>query len=360
MVDVNVISSWDRPCGIADTTKILTDHLNHFTNINLKICPISNPESKNPLDFIKIIKKIKNNQITHIQYQPALFGSIPFPYASEHNYYSLIVFLLKHWKKNKIITTVHEIGLNFPRYKIIIRNLDKSDRIIVHNQRMASILEKEGINGNKIVNIPLGTFSNEVLNPIKCKEKLGFNNKTLITIFGFLSPNKGHELVMDVIPDLNPDILLLIAGGAMTEDQKHYETFLKEKVELLGLEERVIFLDFVEDNQLPALCSATDLFIYPYKWIVASAAINMALSYKKPTLTSDIGYFKDIKNDFQCIELFEKENKEDLREKIVDILDNSQKQKFLKERCEEFNVKTSWGSVSERTKRLYEGLSDLS
>ena len=83
---------------------------------------------------------------------------------------------------------------------------------------------------------------------------------------------------------------------------------MENQVLSLGLENRVKFFNFVDKKDLPVIASATDLFIYPYRWIVASAALSLGLSYRVPTITSDLSYFKEIKDRYDCIELFETGN----------------------------------------------------
>ena len=178
----------------------------------------------------------------------------------------------------------------------------------------------------------------------------------VITIFGFVSPNKGHDLIIEILPKLDEDIVLFVAGGARTRDQEKYKKSLENQVSSLGLENRVKFFNFVDKKDLPIVASATDLFIYPYRWIVASAALSLGLSYRVPTITSDLSYFKEIKDRYDCIELFENGNKQDLFNKIKHLLKDKERQDYLKKKCEEFYDETSWRSVAIKTSNIYSEL----
>lgn len=350
-INVNIITSQNINCGIADTSEQLVKELNNCENIKIKVIPITNTLSKNPYYFIKLLKGIKKNQITHIQYQPALFGLLPIPLL-EVNYIPLVITILK-LRGNKIITTIHEAGLNSRINNNILKFLNLSDKIIVHNNKMIEILNKNGIDEKKMVEIPLGTSKAHILDKNRCKSKLNVLDKKIITIFGFISKNKGHDLIIEILPKLEPNTILFVAGGARTPDQEKYKESLINKVKSLGLETRVRFLDFVDTKDLPIIASASDMFIYPYRWIVASAALSLSLSYRIPTITSDLSYFKGIKDKYDCIELFENGNKEELLVKINELMNNKERQNYLMKRCEEFYDKTSWKAVAKETNHIY-------
>ena len=109
-------------------------------------------------------------------------------------------------------------------------------------------------------------------------------------------------------------------------------------------------------DHLPVIASATDLFVYPYKWIVASAALSLGLSYRVPTISSDLSYFKEIQDKYDCIELFKTGNKQDLLIKIRQLLVDLDRQAYLKKKCEEFYYDTSWRSVAKKTNTIYSEL----
>jgi glycosyltransferase involved in cell wall biosynthesis len=350
-INVNIITSQNINCGIADTSEQLVNELHKCEDIKIKVIPITNTQSKNPFYFIKLLNGIKKDQITHIQYQPALFGLLPIPLV-EVNYIPLVITILK-LRRNSIITTIHEAGLNSRINRFILKFLNLSDKIIVHNNKMIEILNKEGIDRDKMVEIPLGTSKAHILDKNESKTKLHVLDKKIITIFGFISKNKGHDLIIEILPKLDKNTILFVAGGARTPDQEKYKETLKNKVKSLGLESRVKFLDFVDKKDLPVIASATDLFIYPYRWIVASAALSLGLSYRIPTITSDLSYFKGIKDKYDCIELFENGNKQELLIKIKELMSNEERQNYLKKRCEEFYNKTSWKAVALETESIY-------
>ena len=351
MIKINFITSWNTECGIAETSKFLVNELEKHEDIQTSICPVKKSGTRNPFYYIKLLKNVRKNQITHIQYHGDLFS--PFIPGFSLGYFPMVIFLLKFWRKNKIITTVHEIDPNSMLDKLNIKFLNLSNKLIAHNRNTINSMEKNGIKNNKLFLIPLGTSESKILDKTFCKNNLGLPDRKILTIFGFIGLNKGHDLIIDILQDLDEDCILIIAGTSSNREQIEYMHLLKNKISSSGLQDRVKFLGFVDEKKLPVVANATDIFLYPYRWIVASAALNIALSYQIPTITSDLDYFMEIKKEYNCITIFKSENKQDLLEKIQDLLSSDEKQKHLKEKCMYFNKKTSWKSIGSKTKELY-------
>ena len=110
MIKINFITSWNTECGIAETTRFLVTELKKENDIQINICPVKKSGVRNPFYYIKMLKNVRKNQITHIQYHGDLFS--PFIPGFSLGYFPMVIFLLKFWRKNKIITTVHEIDPN--------------------------------------------------------------------------------------------------------------------------------------------------------------------------------------------------------------------------------------------------------
>jgi len=349
-----MISSWNIKCGIADYSRHLIDELIKYKEIFVDVQPIKETNTKNPLYFFNLVKNINKHEITHIQYQAGLFGNFPLPLIGL-NYFPLLISLLKFWKRNKLVTTVHEVGLKDHSITdwILLKFLNLSDRLIVLNPELIGLLEEKGMNSHKLIHIPHGTSEVKILDKKECKERLGVSDKNIITIFGFVGKLKGHDLAIDILPGLNKNFILVIAGGTRIEEHEVYLNFLKNKVAEMKLEDRVKFLGYIKEDDLTLIGNATDIFLFPYRWITTSGALNFALSYETPTITSDLNYFKDIKEKYDCIEIFKCDDKDDLCIKLEEIIKDEKKQDYLKNKCSEYIEKNSIHVASKLTKNLY-------
>lgn len=318
-IRIDLVTTWGIKCGIAEYSKFLKNEIDKFNYLRMRICPIKKPSSINPLYFIKLIKRIKNSQIVHIQYQPGMFGHMPIPHFS-FSYFPLLISILRLWKKNRIITTIHEFSLNSSIDRLMLKFLNFSNKLVVHTEKLKELLINNKISKDKIAIIPNGTIKGKILDKEECKKKLGVSNKKVLTIFGFIHKNKGCDLLIDILPKIDKNVVLLIAGAPHPQVKKDYYISLIKKVSNLNLQNRVRFLDFVKEEELPIVFNATDIAIFPYRWIIVSRALHIALSYRIPVIASDLDYFREIKSKYDCIELFRKNNKQDLCEKIQKLL----------------------------------------
>jgi len=354
-IRIDLVTTWGIKCGIAEYSKFLKNEIDKFNYLRMRICPIKKPNSINPFCFIKLIRGVKNSQIVHIQYQPGIFGRIPIPHFS-FNYFPLLIFILRLWKKkkkNRIIITIHEFSLNSSMDRLMLKFLNFSNKLVVHTEKLKELLVKNRISKDKITIIPLGTTRCKILDKEECKEKLGVLNKKVLIIFGFIHKNKGFDSLIDILPKIDENVVLLVAGAPHPQVKKDYYISLRKKVSTLNLQDRVRFLGFIKEEELPIVFNATDIAIFPYRWIITSGALHIALSYRIPVIASDLDYFREIKCKYDCIELFRKNNKQDLCEKIQKLLISEKRQKYLKKRCEKFYEKTNWEAMAEKTVRLY-------
>jgi len=90
------------------------------------------------------------------------------------------------------------------------------------------------------------------------RRRYGLGQEPFILTVGTLQPRKNHLRLVQAFARLEGGYRLVISGGPGWD----YEAVPAE-VARLGLEKRVVFPGFVADEDLPALYSAADLFVYP-------------------------------------------------------------------------------------------------
>ena len=72
-----------------------------------------------------------------------------------------------------------------------------------------------------------------------------------------------------------------------------------------------------------------------------------------PTIASDLTAFREVYNEFACLELFDSEDPRDLFEKIQVLLSNQQLRDLLKAKCEDMWNATKWSSIAEKHLEIY-------
>jgi glycosyltransferase involved in cell wall biosynthesis len=90
------------------------------------------------------------------------------------------------------------------------------------------------------------------------RQKYGLGERPFILSVGTIQPRKNYQRLIQAFATLDPTLALVIIGSKGWK----YEAVFSE-VAKRGLDQRVHFLGFVADADLPALYSTASLFVYP-------------------------------------------------------------------------------------------------
>jgi glycosyltransferase involved in cell wall biosynthesis len=353
-IRVHFISTWNVKCGIAEYSKFLVDAINQIGIVKVNVVAIVKATKRNPRDFLHYLQLVlntgRNCDVVHIQYQPSffIFSRIRL------DYFPMMIWILQKTGKTKIVVTVHELGNSRGlAARRDMRFLRMVDLLIVHSSEHRQVLIQSGLKEERIVQIPHGTMDGQILDKTECKEKLGLTGKKVLVVFGFINPFKGYDLAIQALPYLPKDTVLLVSGSAFIQRQSEYLKQLKTMAAALCVEERVKFLDYVPNEGIPLIMNASDIAIFPYRDIEVSGALNMALGHKVATITSDLPYFKEIKQTYDCIEIFRRGDYQELAQVIISLLSDNDRINYLSKRCDGFIESTNWDTVASRTVDSY-------
>ncbi len=109
---------------------------------------------------------------------------------------------------------------------------------------------------------------------------------------GTLEPRKNLVLLLEALatmPDVPP---LVIAGKRGWLYQPIFDT-----LDRLALHNRVLFLDFVAEDDLPALYNLADVFVYPSLYEGFGLPVLEALACGTPTVTSAVASLPEVANN---------------------------------------------------------------
>jgi glycosyltransferase involved in cell wall biosynthesis len=286
----------------------------------------------------------------------------------------IIPFLiwLKLFGKAKVVITMHDSSrksdaknlgwkaIGFYYYYQLIAPFLKhfSDRMIFHSEFGKNIAVKEWrFNKNKIDVIPLGSpMSGKQLDKNACKKKLGYANKKILLILGYIKEARDYETVIRAMKDLDKNVILLIAGEVQLKKHQVIYDKIVEDIKKFKLGERVKLLGFVEEKDMPALLNATDIGIIPYSRTFGdftSATTAIQLAYNVPILATNLAPFEDFKERKKCIETYDRNSVADLVEKIKGILYNKQKTEALIKQSKLYWKDTNWDAIGRKTKDFY-------
>ena len=158
----------------------------------------------------------------------------------------------------------------------VYRHVDKVFYVGTHNKEY---FIKHKINDSQLIYAPHAIDNFRFSDPtgeklkraLKLRKKLGFHNSDLVLLFaGKLEPRKNPSFLIELMNALESDnIKLLIVGSGPLESN------LKQELNNCN---RVFFLDFQNQSQMPILYRLADFYILPSVSETWGLAINEALA----------------------------------------------------------------------------------
>jgi glycosyltransferase involved in cell wall biosynthesis len=113
---------------------------------------------------------------------------------------------------------------------------------------------------------------------------------------------------------------------------------------------------FILDEQMADFFTSVDIAAFPYSRCTATGALHLAAAHESVILASDIEIFRELKRDYNCLEIFDLSDLDDLVTKIEDLLHNDHKREELVSGCRKLVTETSWSAVALKTYAIYQQL----
>jgi len=319
-----------RQCGIATFTEDLTNaidqmfgpsvkskivamnltEVSHFPYPDKVILQISQPREEDYINAANKLNQLKEVKLVNIQHEFGIFGG---------EYGSHLLLFLKKLQKPVVITFHTVLPAPDERMLNTVQAIMKySKGIVVMTHSSKEILEKDyGLNPDRIQVIPHGIHHVSYRTSKNAKSALGFSGKLILSTFGFLSPGKGVEYVIEAMPSVVekfPNVQFLIAGvthpTVLEQEGETYRNFLTKKVHQLDLSNYVSFYNtYFDINKLLQFLEATDVYLSPslspnqtvsgtlsYALGSGRPAISTAFTQAKEDITDKVGILVDFKN----------------------------------------------------------------
>lgn len=363
---VDMITTWNNKCGIAEYTRFLYEELkdeiefNIYPNYGVNLVKRDEPYVKKRLwhscfegninDLIYELKK-STSRIIHIQFN--------FGFFKIDDIKSIIESLSP---RKKIIITYHSTrDAEINGKKVSLRKINDSlNKVIniVHQEQDKVLLESFGINSENIKVIHHGQIEYEDRDRKEVREKLGINNRSLILgSYGFLLPQKGIKeniLAVKKLKEIYPDVLYILTC-ALHENNVSEKYYLecKKIVKENDLEENVVFVtEFLPNDEAMVLLQACDVLLMTYLPTneSASGAIRFCLAALRPIVTTKQSIFEEFED---CVYQIEN-NSVDLLVKAVNHLNkNVDEKKMYIDNMRNKIEQTSWKNAAIKHLDLY-------
>ena len=225
--------------------------------------------------------------------------------------------------------------------------LEYTDKLIVLSDIVArSAVRYKAYNPNKLIKLfhPLYEVSEvKTDKQILCKQ-LDIKPLKTIMFFGYIKLYKGLDVFLKAIPLVHQDyrdVQFLVAGEIYRNDKIYKEIIRKYPDEI----NFVLHDKFIPNTDIDKYFSIADVIVVPYRSATQSGIVQLAYSYKKPVIVSNVEGLKDMVIDNQTGLVFEQNNHNLLAEKILEFLKSTNN--FAKY-IEEYNDKYSWKNFTDK------------
>lgn len=212
----------------------------------------------------------------------------------------LLTFL--RWRNTRIVWTVHNLTpherhlplgellfpLWFPRLCTHVIALTK-------NGLAAALAMYPALRNKAAAVIPHGHYRDAYASALprsKCRDQLGLKHQFTFLFFGNIRPYKNVPLLLEAFRQLpQQDVQLVIAGqpGHMMETD--------ELQQLAAADPRIrLSLKFVPDDKVPLYVGACDVVVLPFRSVLNSGSVFLALSFNRAVLAPNLGALPEIQS----------------------------------------------------------------
>ncbi|MCD2205023.1 glycosyltransferase [Halobacterium sp. KA-6] len=356
-IKVAMVTPWNRKGGIANYSARLVEEL-RANGTTVEPVPILNPETTNPFAFADIIERIPDDaDVVHVQFEAGLFGQLGMSGIGAPWFLCQL-----RSDPRQVVTTLHEVHAAHSHRGVVgdylLRGRDTviescalraSEEIVVHTRNAERILRNRHGPEIDVKRHLLPAERGKNPTPAEeAKERLGLSGPVLLTL-GWIEPKKRFEDVIRALPDI-PDVTYFVVGDPHPGDEDAFENALK-LAERLGVRDRVVRHEYVTDEDFDDVYGAANAVVLPYRRVSVSIAVNEALSYGVPIVTSSLPYFEELRDRYGCILTYETQS--ELRSALEDSLFDAQRQSELHRRADKYVREVNWNSFALWTQDLY-------
>ncbi len=210
-------------------------------------------------------------------------------------------------------------------HAIVALNLKLVDGIICGNKKAEEIVKRFNKKTRTTV-CPLSGVDIQKFRPgisSDWKEKLGLSGKKVLLFCGALDKRKGIEVLLGALALISDKSVYAIIVGTGAQKEK-----LVSLASELSIKERVVFLDWMRNEELPGLLNAADVFVYPSRPLGGweeqfGYAMAEASACGIPIVATRSGSIGEVVVDGKSGILVEPNNSEQLADAIGKILSNN-------------------------------------
>jgi len=200
---------------------------------------------------------------------------------------------------------------------------------------------------------------------LNAKKKFGVDGSKVILSIGGIEPRKNtittlraFSIARSKLKEMGERLVWLIGGGETLFDYRDYrDEFLKEVQSLgLNLDEDIYVLGNVEEDNIPSLYNAADVFVFPSIKEGWGLVAFEAMAAGVPVIASGIEPITEYLVDEENAFLISPMDYEDLAEKIMILLSNHDLQEHFIKRGQITARMYSWDNTARKHIKFYNNI----
>jgi glycogen(starch) synthase len=276
---------------------------------------------------------------------------------------------LKHVFRKPLLVTMHSTeigrrdGLHTSTEKMIAETeawlTYEAWKVICCSQYMVSHVKWAfGLPDDKLVMVPNGVDW-QVYENIRKQDLRAFRvsfalpAEKLVLFVGRLVYEKGAHVLINAIPKIldKVDAKFVIVGSGYMKEQ------LSAIVKSMGLEHKVLFTGFLDEESLLKLQCCADVSVVPSLFEPFGIVALEAMAAKSPVVVSDTGGLGEIvEHDVTGVKVYPN-NVDSLAWGVTKVLTDEKYSNSLQENAyRRIQERYDWGRIAQQTKRIYEGV----
>jgi glycosyltransferase involved in cell wall biosynthesis len=222
----------------------------------------------------------------------------------------------------------------------------------VHSERMKADLLARGIPAEKIVVLPHGSKAMEERDSAESRRKLQIPvDAKVVLFFGYIWLGKGIDFLLSVFARVArriPEAFLFVGGHTRSKKYSAYVSYLKARAWTLGFGGRSRFWgDFVPEDMVPVIYSASDVVAMPYRqdYSSVSGVVHQTSGIGKLMLCSRISKFDEVTGSIDPALTLPPDDRDAWAEALIRLLTDEVWAAQMKQKIKRFAEVTSWTNV---------------
>lgn len=227
---------------------------------------------------------------------------------------------------------------------------------IVHTEAGRRTLIGRGADPEHVHIVPAGLpeLSPAPTGGVAIRERFGLSGRLILTIFGYISPNKGYELGLQILSELPPEVVLVVAGSPRLPADEPYARGLEKLIREMGLKDRVVITGYLSEEEVADIMTASEIVLAPHTYATGSYSVTIPLAHGRPVIASDQDCFSEIHESVSCLQLFRSGDAAHFAACLKSLLHDPIRRQEMSERARRYAEQHSWREIARRTIAIYE------